>query len=411
MRIKNQSISQGEKLWTVGFVLICLIAIIQRTSTQMQNTALPLYIQALGFTKAAAGNANAVYSAASLILRPFMGMVVDRWGGKRVLIFGTVLLALTVLGYGFAASLGGIVLLRALGGVAFSATTVAVSTVSVQNIAESRMTEGIGYFGLSSAFAQSVGPVFALALISDNDAYWMCFVVTALLLGVATLMTFFVKEHKEPVRQSAPAREQTAELRQPKQSVWIKLVEPTAVLPSVLSFCVFFSSSAVGTFISTYTKEAAIAGVATFFVVKALTIALSRVVINPIYRFLGNEKGLLLAFAVYAANFCLIFGAKGQLTLWTAGALFGFGYGLLQTLLNAAAVINTPKSRRGAANATYYIAMDLGLGAGAACWGYVADWFGTRSIYLGAALVQAAAVVLFFVFKKVYGQFMEKIEK
>ena len=56
-------------------------------------------------------------------------------------------------------------------------------------------------------------------------------------------------------------------------------------------------------------------------------------------------------------------------------------------------------------------AMDLGLGAGAACWGYVADWFGTRSIYLGAALVQAAAVVLFFVFKKVYGQFMEKIEK
>ena len=391
----------------MGFVLICLIAIIQRTSTQMQNTALPLYIQALGYTKAAAGNANAVYSAASLVLRPFMGIVVDRWGGKRVLIFGTVLLALTVLGYGLTASLGGIILLRALGGVAFSATTVAVSTVSVQNIAESRMTEGIGYFGLSSAFAQSVGPVFALALISDDDIYWMCFVVTALLLGIATIMTLFVKDRRESARKAAqeePAPEK-------KRSLLTTLVEPTAVLPSILSFCVFFSSSAVGTFISTYTKEAAIAGVATFFVVKALTIALSRVIINPIYRFLGNEKGLLLAFGIYGVNFCLIFGARDQMTLWTAGALFGFGYGLLQTLLNAAAVINTPKSRRGAANATYYIAMDLGLGAGAACWGYVADWFGTRSIYLGAALVQAAAVVLFFVFKRMYGQFMEKIEK
>lgn len=407
MGTKNQSTSQREQLWTVGFVLICLIAIIQRTSTQMQNTALPLYIQALGYTKAAAGNANAVYSAASLVLRPFMGIVVDRWGGKRVLIFGTVLLALTVLGYGLTASLGGIILLRALGGVAFSATTVAVSTVSVQNIAESRMTEGIGYFGLSSAFAQSVGPVFALALISDDDIYWMCFVVTALLLGIATIMTLFVKDRREPTRKAAqeePAPEK-------KRSLLTTLVEPTAVLPSILSFCVFFSSSAVGTFISTYTKEAAIAGVATFFVVKALTIALSRVIINPIYRFLGNEKGLLLAFGIYGVNFCLIFGARDQMTLWTAGALFGFGYGLLQTLLNAAAVINTPKSRRGAANATYYIAMDLGLGAGAACWGYVADWFGTRSIYLGAALVQAAAVVLFFVFKRMYGQFMEKIEK
>lgn len=409
MRSKNATTANTERLWTVGFVLICLIAIIQRTSTQMQNTALPLYIQALGYTKAAAGNANAVYSAASLILRPFMGVFVDKYGGKRVLIFGTVLLALTVLGYGMAATLGTIVVLRGLGGIAFSATTVAVSTVSVQNIVESRMTEGIGYFGLSSAFAQSVGPVFALALISDNDAYWMCFVVIALLLGVATAMALFGKGDRGP----AKAKPETAAEpeRAGRSRVWSSMLEPSAVLPSILSFCVFFSSSAVGTFISTYTKEAAIAGVSSFFVVKALTIALSRVIIKPIYENLGNEGGLLLAFGIYGVNFALIFIAGGQLTLWAAGALFGFGYGLLQTLLNAAAVINAPQSRRGAANATYYIAMDLGLGAGASCWGYVADWFGTRSIYLGAALMQVAAVALFFLFKKVYGQFMEKIEK
>ena len=406
MRSKSGSPANAERLWTVGFVLICLIAVIQRTSTQMQNTALPLYIQALGYTKAAAGNANAVYSAASLLLRPFMGVAVDRWGGKRVLMFGTVLLALTVLGYGATDSLGGIVLLRALGGVAFSATTVAVSTVSVQNIAESRMTEGIGYFGLSSAFAQSVGPVFALALISDNDVYWMCFVVTALLLGAATLMALFVKERREPQPQALPHQP-----REGKRDLWASLLEPSAILPSILSFCVFFSSSAVGTFISTYTKESAIAGVATFFVVKALTIALSRVIIRPIYTLLGNGRGLLLAFGIYGANFLLLFLARDSLALWAAGALFGFGYGLLQTLLNAAAVINAPQSRRGAANATYYIAMDLGLGAGAACRGYVADWFGTRSIYLGAALLQAAAVLLFFVFQHMYGQFMDKIEK
>lgn len=409
MRSKGEAPANTERLWTVGFVLICLIAIIQRTSTQMQNTALPLYIQALGYTKAAAGNANAVYSAASLILRPFMGVFVDKWGGKKVLMCGTALLALTVLGYGMTETLGGIVALRGLGGVAFSATTVAVSTVSVQNIAESRMTEGIGYFGLSSAFAQSVGPVFALALISDSDAYWLCFVMIALLLGVATAMTVFVKERRAPAKpeqRAAKGPEGAAGGR-----VWTSMLEPSAVLPSILSFCVFFSSSAVGTFISTYTKEAAIAGVSTFFVVKALTIALSRVIIKPIYESLGNEGGLLLAFGVYGLNFVLIFMAGGQLTLWAAGALFGFGYGLLQTLLNAAAVINAPQNRRGAANATYYIAMDLGLGAGASCWGYVADWFGTRSIYLGAALTQGAAVVLFFLFRKVYGQFMEKIEK
>ena len=401
MQSKVQGSAEKERLWTLGFVLICLVAIIQRTSTQMQNTALPLYIQSLGYTKAAAGNCNAAYSMASLVLRPFMGQAVDRIGSKRVLIFGTVLLAITVLGYGMSVTLGQIMVLRILGGVAFSATTVAVSTVSVQNIAESRMTEGIGYFGLSSALAQSVGPVFALALISDNDLYWMCFVIIALLLGIATLLGAAIKPQKI-------VHQQKKGLVIEKGNFWASIVEPTALMPSLLSFMVFFSSNAVGTFISTYTKEAAILGVSEFFVIKAVTIAVSRIFIKPIEKTLGNEKGLLVAFAVYALNFGLIFVAGGKMTLWTAAALFGFGYGLLQTLLNAAAVINTPKHRRGAANATYYMAMDLGLGIGASCWGYVADWFGTRSIYFGAMLVQLLAIVAYFAIKKKHGHFMDK---
>lgn len=405
MHSKVQISTDREKLWTAGFVLICLVAIIQRTSTQMQNTALPLYIQSLGYTKAAAGNCNAAYSMASLLLRPFMGKAVDRIGSKRVLLFGTVLLALTVLGYGMVDTLAAITALRILGGVAFSATTVAVSTVSVQNIAESRMTEGIGYFGLSSALAQSIGPVFALALISDNDLYWMCFAVIALLLGIATLLALFIKQQKTTVTAGKPAAHITE-----KGSFWTSILEPTAVAPSVLSFLVFFSSNAVGTFISTYTKEAAIAGVSEFFVIKALTIAFSRILIKPIEKYLGNEKGLLVAFGLYALNFGLIFAAAGKITLWIAAALFGFGYGLLQTLLNAAAVINTPQSRRGAANATYYMAMDLGLGIGASCWGYIADWLGTRSIYMAAMLVQILAIAAYFVLKKRHGQFMEKTE-
>ena len=370
----------------------------------MQNTALPLFIQSLGYTKAAAGNCNAAYSMASLVLRPFMGKAVDRCGSKRILVFGTVLLALSVLGYNFAQSLSAIFVLRIVGGVAFSATTVAVSTISVQNIAESRMTEGIGYFGISSALAQSIGPVFALALISDNDKYWLCFAIIALLLGIATMMALMIKQQKtvKPVEKAV--------VQQQKTGFIDSFLEKTAVIPSILSFLVFFSSNAVGTFISTYAKEAALVGLSEFFVIKALTIALSRIIIKPIERYLGSEGSLLAAFAVYALNFGLISVAQGQLVLWTAAALFGFGYGLLQTFLNAAAVINTPKHRRGSANATYYMAMDLGLGIGASCWGYVADWFGTGSIYVGAMLVQVFAIVLYFVLKKKHGPFMEKAE-
>ena len=45
---------------------------------------------------------------------------------------------------------------------------------------------------------------------------------------------------------------------------------------------------------------------------------------------------------------------------------------------------------------------------GASCWGYVADWFGTRSIYFGAMLVQLLAIVAYFAIKKKHGHFMDK---
>lgn len=73
----------------------------------------------------------------------------------------------------------------------------------------------------------------------------------------------------------------------------------------------------------------------------------------------------------------------------------GMGYfGLTGTL--AMAVRNVPPSRRGAANATFFLGFDLGIGVGAMLWGAVAELVGYQVIYLWALLPIGIAFVIYW---------------
>ena len=66
-------------------------------------------------------------------------------------------------------------------------------------------------------------------------------------------------------------------------------------------------------------------------------------------------------------------------------AIFTAAMGLYR--LAGPAVVHAPVNRRGAANATFYMAMDIAIGLGGYFWGVTADVAGTRMVYLGTALV------------------------
>ena len=86
---------------------------------------------------------------------------------------------------------------------------------------------------------------------------------------------------------------------------------------------------------------------------------------------------------------------SATLPLLVVAFLYGLCYGLLSVILNVHAVKNKPPHRRAAANATYYLAMDAGMGIGAAAWGALADVAGLRSIFVAGA---ALSLVILFAF-------------
>src|SRR5690606_40847019 len=54
-----------------------------------------------------------------------------------------------------------------------------------------------------------------------------------------------------------------------------------------------------------------------------------------------------------------------------------------------------PAKRRGAATATYFIAMDAGIGLGSFILGLVAGWWGYRSIFLAGSLFVLASMAVY----------------
>lgn len=78
-----------------------------------------------------------------------------------------------------------------------------------------------------------------------------------------------------------------------------------------------------------------------------------------------------------------------------AAVCAGLGFGAVGPATQALAVRGLPPYRRGAANGTYYIGFDLGIGLGAMVWGSVSQAVGYAAMYLAATVPACLALLAY----------------
>ena len=105
-----------SKLFTVDYTLIFLAAGLMRVCYQMQNTMMPLYGGVLGYSATQIGLSTTVCTIASLILRPMLGNLLDKYGRRWIALIGTALFALATFLCGICAAFPMLLLLRGLQG-------------------------------------------------------------------------------------------------------------------------------------------------------------------------------------------------------------------------------------------------------------------------------------------------------
>ena len=87
--------------------------------------------------------------------------------------------------------------------------------------------------------------------------------------------------------------------------------------------------------------------------------------------------------------------------LFTA-PLLGLGYGAAQPAFQALAIQSAPIERAGVSTATYFLALDISVGAGSVILAVLASAWGYQYLYMFTALVMVIALALYHIWVKRY---------
>ncbi|MCL6606378.1 MAG: MFS transporter [Paenibacillus sp.] len=385
--MKNKAVvSTSPSLWTTNFILVTVVMTLTRICTQVQTISMPLYFQHLGASITMAGLSMTVFTIAAMVCRPFVGALLDQRGRKPILIMGLFLYALSTLAYGFITVIPLLLVLRILHGASFSASSTSTSAMVTDILPEKRMAQGLAYYGMFGTLSIALAPSMTLYFI-EHSTYMTLFSVTSMLSCIALLVSLAVHSDRSRLTKMAEHRnrlksEPIAASRPVKYYVWNSFIVSKAISPVLTILPITIATSAVTVFLPTYSRTAGISGIGFFFLVQAAALAASSLVVGHLSRKWGTVVVIRWSLVALGSSIMVI---SLSPTLWAillAAAVFGFANGLLMPELNALAVLSVASDRRGQASAMFYLALDIGIGTGAALWGWISDTLGIQWIYL-----------------------------
>jgi len=382
--IKANPVPEGQ-IWNRTFFLILVVSFLMFSSMYMLLPTLPLYAQTIGGNETVAGTMVGLFTLSAVLVRPWFGNLLDRRGRKVILIIGVGIFLVTVLAYNLAFSIITLLALRALHGIGWGASTTATGTIASDVIPAVRRAEGMGYYGIAATFAMSLGPALGLYLIKYNS-YSLLFTVAAILAALGLAGSFLIN-------YEIPRKNREEMGTTPVKGV---ILEKAAIPPALVLFFITLTYGGIVSFLPAYANYRGVKNIGIFFTVYALVLLFSRPVIGRLADQYGARKFLVPGILFIAAALLLLVKASSLPMFLLIGVIYGLGFGTVQPILQALVISLSPPERRGAANATFAVAMDLGIGLGAVLLGFLAQKMGYVYMYGSSAIFALLALVMYF---------------
>ena len=121
-----------DKIWNRNFILLTLSNFLICTTYYAIISALPIYLVGeLQAGKSQVGLVLAAYTIASVLIRPFSGFALDKFGRRTIFLLAVGLYAFFFSGYLLVASVASLIILRFLQGLTWGVTTISGSTIAV----------------------------------------------------------------------------------------------------------------------------------------------------------------------------------------------------------------------------------------------------------------------------------------
>jgi MFS family permease len=373
----------NEKIWNRNFIFLILSNFLMYITYYAILSALPIYLVSdLHASKIQVGVVVGTYTVASVLVRPFSGFALDKFGRRTIFLSALVIYSLLFAGYLVAMTITSIIFLRFAQGLTWGFTTVSGSTIAIDNIPLSKRGEGIGYFALSTTLGMSVGPIIGL-FICHQWGYVTMFVSGCFISSASLACAYAVHFRKRFL------------VGKRIQLKWSSLFERSSIRPSSNVFITMIAYGGLMSFIALYGREIGIQNSALYFLIFSIGIAAARLTAGREFDKNGPRRIITVCMILLIIGFPLLALAKSALLFYLSAIIIGFGNGVIfptfQSMVNNLA----DSMHRGVANSTLYTAVDLGMGLGMIMAGIIAQHISLSAIFWINSLVCISGLIFF----------------
>lgn len=384
-----------QKIWTKDFLFICFSNLCMSLNFYVLATAFPLYVKdILHGNEQQMGLAITLYSLGIVLIRPFSGLWVDRYGNKRMVVLGLTIFLIASFCYFGVFGIALFLMIRFFHGMSYAISSTAANTIAISTIPDSRKGEGIGYFSMFMSLAMVVGPALGLFLWKDKNVNLL--LIASCVISVLGLL--FASMTKVAKRSANVIKsDENAVIPERKKFHWTHIIEVKALPIALLAFILAFSYSSLSGFLASFTNsihQSQVAGL--FFVVFALMIVVFRPFVGKIFDKYKEHYIYYPSIILFGVGLILLGQATSSTMVLVAGLVMGTGYGAIFPVFQTLAIRVSPKHRSGIATATFLLSFDAGYGVGSYVMGMIASITDYRMMYEMAGVVILLSIALYY---------------
>jgi MFS family permease len=377
------------------FVLLCttgLFAIF--SSTISKSPVLPLFTSYLGADPAKVGMVAAVSAFTGIAASIPAGILSDRLGRRRMLIFSAIVFASAPFLYLLVTNIYQLAAIRFYHGLA-TAIFVPVSMALVSDLFQKERGEKIGWFSTSTLVGRFMAPLIGgtiIAVLLFNPA--ISYKVVYLVCGAAGAVVLFLA-----LKIPNPAEHENRKhsWKETKGIFKTAISHKGILITSAVEAAILFAYGTFETFLPLYAIKAGISAyeIGIFLSSQVIILALTKPVMGKFSDKHGREPQIFagaIIGAVCIGGFPMF---KSFIPLLTLSILFGLSLSIVTSATSALIADLSMQENRGSAMGILGSIMDIGHTTGPLIAGIVAAYFGFTQSFLTASFVVIVFAFLF----------------
>lgn len=382
-----------RNMYSKDIILVLAATFFYMSSPMLVTPLITGFTESIGGSAAVMGFVGGLMNLCSLFCRPFAGNLADRLSKYKVSLIGAVFMSLACIGYILAPNEAVVVTARIINGIGFACCSVCMATWMSNMLPKEKIGSGMGVYGTMNALGMAVAPAIGVS-VYQRFGYRMAFCI-ALVFSIAIIIVIqFIKDKGNPVQTEKtenikPAGEITVKPR--LQVVDVKVL-PIAFI--IMLFAIPYC--ATQSFLVTYAEVRNLpVTVSMFFPTYAIVLIVLRLTLRNLFDKLPFRVFLLSSCICELLAILLLAGMRNNIMMMLASVFLAGGYGIMSSVCQSTAMLLAGRAKRGLANSTYYIGVDLGMTLGPMIGGALYGGLDIRLFYPALMVTMPLAGVVY----------------